>query len=63
MQLPAIRPRVAERISFDEVAEAHRRLEAVSVSRASWSCARTYRRDATECRLRDEATSLATRAL
>jgi NADPH:quinone reductase-like Zn-dependent oxidoreductase len=24
----AIRPRVAERISFDEVAEAHRRLEA-----------------------------------
>ena len=26
--LLAIRPRVAERISFDEVAEAHRRLEA-----------------------------------
>ena len=27
----AIRPRVAERISFDEVAEAHRRLEAGSL--------------------------------
>ncbi|MFL6603610.1 MAG: hypothetical protein ACJ8R9_20105 [Steroidobacteraceae bacterium] len=27
-QLAPIRPRVAERISFDEVAEAHRRLEA-----------------------------------
>jgi hypothetical protein len=28
LQTRAIRPRVAERISFDEVAEAHRRLEA-----------------------------------
>ena len=28
LQTGSIRPRVAERISFDEVAEAHRRLEA-----------------------------------
>ena len=42
----AIQPRVAERISLDEVAEAHRRLEA-AVSRASSCCARIFRRDAT----------------
>ena len=36
--------------SLDVVAEAHRRLEA-GVSRAISSCARTFRRDATGCRL------------
>ena len=46
----AIRPRVAERISFDEVAEAHRRLEAGGLE-GKLSCARTFRRDATGCRL------------
>jgi NADPH:quinone reductase len=41
---PAIRPRVAERISLEEVAEAHRRLEA-AVWRGSSSCVRTSRRE------------------
>ena len=36
----AIRPRVAERVSFDKIAEAHRRLEA-GVLTASSSYART----------------------
>jgi NADPH:quinone reductase-like Zn-dependent oxidoreductase len=45
-----IRPRVAERISFNEVAEAHRRLEA-AVSRASSFYAPTFRCGAAGCRL------------
>ena len=42
----AIRPRIAERISFDEVADAHRRLEAGGLE-ASSCCARIARRDTT----------------
>jgi hypothetical protein len=45
----AIRPRVAERISFDKVAEAHRHLEAGGLEGKPY--ARTSRRDATACRL------------
>ena len=40
---------LAERVSFDEVADAHRRLEA-GVSSESSSYARTFRRDAIACR-------------
>jgi hypothetical protein len=46
----AIRPHVAERISFDEIAEAHRRLEAGGLWASSY-CARTSRHDATGWRL------------
>ena len=45
----AIRPRVAERISFDEVADAHRRIEAGGLEGNS-SCARTSHRDPMACR-------------
>jgi hypothetical protein len=47
----AIRPLVAERISFDEVSEGHRRLEA-AVSRANLSCAPVARRHVTACPVR-----------
>jgi hypothetical protein len=46
----AIRPRVVERISFDEVPR-HTAVSRRAVSRASSSCAQTSRRDATGCRL------------
>ena len=49
LAIRAIRPRVVERISFDEVAEAHRRLEAGGLEGRLVLC-RTFRRDATECR-------------
>ena len=48
----ATRPRVAERISFDGVAEAHRRLEAGGLKGSS-SCARISRRRPTGCLVRD----------
>jgi len=58
-----IRPRIAERILFDEVAEAHRRIEE-AVSTASWCCARTSRRDTTgQPRLRSESPDCAVRTI
>ena len=58
----AIRPRVAERISFDEVAEAHRRLEAGGLEGKLVLCPDLPpRRDRVPPQ--GEATSLATRAL
>ncbi len=50
LETGAIRPRVAERISFDEVAEAHRRLEASGLDGRP-SCARNSRRGTAEFRL------------
>lgn len=47
----AIRPRVAERISFDEVAEAHRRVEAGGLEGKLVLCPEPPRRDATGWRL------------
>lgn len=45
----AIRPRIAGRISFDEVLEAHRRLEAGGLEGKLVLC-RTFRHDANACR-------------
>ena len=45
LAIHAIRPRVAERISFDEVADAHRRIEAGGLE-GKLACAQTSHRDA-----------------
>jgi NADPH:quinone reductase-like Zn-dependent oxidoreductase len=51
LETRAIQPRIAERISFDEVAEAHRRLEAGGLDGKLVLCP-TSRRHATACRRR-----------
>ena len=53
----AIQPGIAERISFDEVADAHRRLEAGGLLMANSSCARTSDRRATASPRRETATA------